>query len=51
MSPVDLGEVVAGAIETVRPTLDEAQHELTVKLPNEPIRLPADSLDRRGCRD
>ncbi|AMV36083.1 PAS domain S-box protein [Planctomyces sp. SH-PL62] len=39
---VSLDEVVATAVETARPTIEAAGHELTVALPVEPIRLDAD---------
>jgi PAS domain S-box-containing protein len=37
-----LADVVASAVETVRPALDAARHELTISLPDEPIYLHAD---------
>jgi signal transduction histidine kinase/CheY-like chemotaxis protein len=41
-SPVPLGEVVSNALETARPAIDGAEHQLEVSLPNEPILLDAD---------
>ena len=37
-----LADVISAAIETTRPTIEEAGHELTVSLPAEPIHLDAD---------
>jgi PAS domain S-box-containing protein len=39
---VDLGALVARAIETSRPLMQERHHELTLSLPSEPVRLQAD---------
>jgi PAS domain S-box-containing protein len=39
---VPLADVVASAIETARPLIDEAGHELTVSLPGRPVFLDAD---------
>ena len=41
---VDLGTIVAHAVETARTLIDERRHELSVALPPEPVRLEADSL-------
>src|SRR5512135_1387280 len=41
---VNLGTVVAHAVETARTLIDERRHELSVALPPEPVRLEADSL-------
>ncbi|MBN9122911.1 MAG: hybrid sensor histidine kinase/response regulator, partial [Planctomycetes bacterium] len=41
-SRVALAEVVASAVETARPLLDAAGHELTVSLPAAPVPLDAD---------
>jgi PAS domain S-box-containing protein len=41
---VELAAVVRSALETSRPLLDEAGHELTVSLPPEPVYLWADPL-------
>jgi len=37
-----LADVISSAVETARPTLEEAGHELTVALPPEPVHLDAD---------
>jgi PAS domain S-box-containing protein len=39
---VSLAEVVTTAVETARPTIDAAGHELIVDLPTEPVILDAD---------
>jgi PAS domain S-box-containing protein len=39
---VDLAQVVAGAVEISRPLVDAARHQLTVRVPPEPVRLYAD---------
>jgi CheY-like chemotaxis protein len=39
---VALSEVMASAVETAQPMIDEAGHELTVSLPQQPIYLDAD---------
>ena len=41
---VDLGAVVAQAIETAQPLVEAQQHQLTVSLPPEPVRLRADPI-------
>jgi PAS domain S-box-containing protein len=41
-APVTLAEVVESAVETARPAIDAARHELTVSLPPEPVPLYAD---------
>ncbi len=41
-SPIELGEVVRHAVETSRPLIRMRKHRLTVKLPEEPVRLNAD---------
>jgi signal transduction histidine kinase/CheY-like chemotaxis protein len=41
-SRVQLGDVVSSAVETARPLIDAAGHELTITLPEEPIYLDAD---------
>jgi PAS domain S-box-containing protein len=40
--PVDLAAVVRRAVETSRPLMSHKGHELTVRLPPDPIRLDAD---------
>lgn len=42
--PVYLSEVVSQAVETVRPLIVEAGHELSIELPEEPMRLNADTV-------
>ena len=39
---VELGRVVAQAVETSRPNIDARRHELTVSLPPQSVRLDAD---------
>ncbi|MES1243536.1 MAG: ATP-binding protein [Acidobacteriota bacterium] len=39
---VDLGTVVQRAVEATRPLIDSRGHELTVRLPTDPVRLEAD---------
>ena len=41
---LELGEIVRMAIETCRPQLDGAGHELTVALPDAPLRVHADPV-------
>jgi len=41
---VDLKSVIGIAVETARPLLDAKQHQLTVSLPSENIKLEADPL-------
>ena len=41
---VDLKAVVGVAVETARPLLDAKQHQLTVSLPGENVKLEADPL-------
>ena len=41
---VTLAEVVGAAVETARPPIDEAGHELTVALPPAPVVLDADPV-------
>jgi CheY-like chemotaxis protein/two-component sensor histidine kinase len=42
--PVDMGTVIARAVETSRPQIDARRHDLTVTLPAEPLLLEADPL-------
>ena len=42
--PVTLAEVVSQAVETVRPLLADAGHELLIDLPAEPLQLNADTV-------
>jgi PAS domain S-box-containing protein len=39
---VDLGAVVASAVETTRPAIDAARHRLEVRLPPAPLRVEGD---------
>ncbi|HUF75824.1 MAG TPA: PAS domain S-box protein [Longimicrobiales bacterium] len=41
---VTLESVVATAVETSQPLIDAGEHELTVKLPDEPVELVADPV-------
>jgi PAS domain S-box-containing protein len=41
-SQVDLAGVIRDAVEATQPLLDEANHELTVRLPDRPLQLYAD---------
>lgn len=41
-SPVEVGTVIAGAVETVQPHIDAARHQLTVATPNEPVFVNGD---------
>jgi PAS domain S-box-containing protein len=43
LEPVDLKRVLAGAIEQVRPTLEERQHRLDLQLPAEPAWVQGDA--------
>ena len=41
-APVELAQVVQNAVDATRPFIDQAGHQLTVKLPERPLRLLAD---------
>jgi len=41
-SRVLLADIVSSAVETARPAIEEARHELTVSLPTDPVFLDAD---------
>jgi len=41
-SRVLLGDVVSSAVETARPAIESAGHELILRLPSEPVHLDAD---------
>ena len=41
--PVTVRDIAEGAVETVRPLIEQRRHELTVSLPPEPIWLQADT--------
>jgi len=43
VEPLDLAAVVGGAVETCRPLIDAQQHQLTVRLPERPVRLEGDA--------
>jgi PAS domain S-box-containing protein len=40
---VDIATIVASAVETARPIVDAASHELTIKLPEKPLIVDADA--------
>ncbi|MGE5177626.1 MAG: response regulator [Bacteroidota bacterium] len=42
MAPVDLGSVLAGAIETSRPLIDARLHRLVLQLPDQPLWVAGD---------
>jgi PAS domain S-box-containing protein len=42
--PVDLGATLRSAVETSRPLIEAARHELVVDLPEEPVTLMADPV-------
>jgi signal transduction histidine kinase/CheY-like chemotaxis protein len=42
-TPVDLAAVVADAVETTRPLIDERGHTLTVQVPRQPLHVHADA--------
>lgn len=39
---VDVAELVSSAVESVRPFIDQCEHQLTIALPREPVRVDAD---------
>jgi CheY-like chemotaxis protein/two-component sensor histidine kinase len=41
---IDLAQVIRSAVETSRPLIDAARHELSVELPSDPILLDADPV-------
>jgi CheY-like chemotaxis protein len=41
---VDLESLVGAAVETARPLIDSKQHQLTIELPPQPVRLAVDPL-------
>ncbi|CAG9245034.1 PAS domain S-box protein [Paraburkholderia unamae] len=43
-APVALAEIVENAVETSRPVIDQARHQLTVTLPGAPLVLDADRV-------
>ena len=42
--PVELAALVEAALETSRPTIDAARHQVTVTLPPEPVHIEADPV-------
>jgi len=42
LEPLDLADVVAGAVETSRPLIDANRHELTILMPDRPVRVEGD---------
>jgi len=42
--PVDLGTMLKSAVETSRPLIEAAHHELTVTVPDEPVTVVADPV-------
>ena len=42
--PVEIGGLVARAVETVQPLIVERGHQFTIEVPNEPIRVYGDPL-------
>jgi PAS domain S-box-containing protein len=42
-SPVELSSIIENAVDTARPAIDEAGHQLQVILPTQPILLEADA--------
>ena len=42
--PIDIAAVVRTAVETSRPLIEAAQHQLTISLPHEPVILEADPI-------
>jgi CheY-like chemotaxis protein/two-component sensor histidine kinase len=43
-SPTELGPILADAIEAARPVLDARQHQISIELPKERVRLEADPV-------
>ena len=41
---IDLASVVANAVQTARPLIDQAEHRLAISVPSEPLLLEADSV-------
>jgi two-component system, sensor histidine kinase len=44
MEAVELGPVIAAAVEASRPLIEAARHTLTVEVPEEPLAVQADSI-------
>ncbi|WP_322029170.1 PAS domain S-box protein [Paraburkholderia sp. J76] len=43
-APVGLAEIIENAVETSRPAIDQARHELSITLPDTPLVLHADRV-------
>src|SRR5580704_14103268 len=43
LAPVDIAEIIAGAVETSRPLIDARRHRIEISVPPEPLRINADS--------
>jgi PAS domain S-box-containing protein len=43
-SPIQLADVIAGAVEASRPLIEQCGHELTVSLPPEPVYVDGDTV-------
>jgi PAS domain S-box-containing protein len=43
-SPIELGEVITGAVESSRPLIEQCGHELTVSLAPEPVYVDGDPV-------
>ena len=41
--PINIADIVAGAVETSRPLIDARRHRLEVSVPTEPLRINADA--------
>jgi PAS domain S-box-containing protein len=44
LEPVPLPDLIASAVDAARPSLEVAEHELTLQLPSEPVLLYADRV-------
>ncbi|AMV19224.1 Virulence sensor protein BvgS precursor [Planctomyces sp. SH-PL14] len=44
LQPVDIGTIVASAVETSRPLIDAAAHELVVSVPRHPVTVEGDPV-------
>jgi signal transduction histidine kinase/DNA-binding response OmpR family regulator len=42
LEPIEVGQVIAAAIETSKPNIDAQRHTLSLQLPNEPLRVTGD---------
>jgi len=43
-TPLDLRTTIASAVESVRPLIDEARHELAVRMPEDPVNVHGDHV-------